>query len=201
MRPSTILKVSRLESLTDGIFAIAMTILVLDLRLPRGTPNADLAFVIVHDVIFRIAVYIGSFAILGTLWIAMNFQIGLIERVNRVYLWANVFYLMLVCVVPFSATLLAAYPFNAISMMFYGTNLLCAMLVQFLIAEVANRYDLNRDIYTPQLRWAILKRIFLAPCFYLLAILLANVHNGLAFVALITPTVLYLFPGKVDQFD
>lgn len=198
---SRILKVSRLEGLTDGVFAIAMTILVLDLRLPVGITPEQLPDVLTSIVLAKLFIYVGSFILLGTLWVAMNFQLGLLERINRPYLWTNVFYLMVVCVVPFSASLVAAYPHNTSSILFYAFNLLCVSLMQFLILLCSHHYHLNNTIYTPALRRAIVQRIFVAPCFYLLSILCAYWDPSLSFILLLVPTAIYMLPGKVDKFE
>src|SRR5690242_19219537 len=92
MNQRRILKVSRLENLTDGIFAIAMTILVLNITLPLDTTTAKLALVLQTTILEKIFIYAGSFIILGTQWIAMTFQHGFVERLNRPYLWANFLY-------------------------------------------------------------------------------------------------------------
>lgn len=195
------LKVSRLENLTDGIFAIAMTILVLDLRLPPDIPAAHLPNVIMTVVFLKLLIYMGSFIILGTLWVAMCFQLGLLARVNRPYLWTNVYYLMAVCVVPFSASLLASYTDNPVSITFYAINLLCISFGQLLTSHCAHIYNLNNEMYSEKIRKAILQRIFVAPMFYVAAIFLARWDTPLAFITLIAPTLIYLIPGRVDRFD
>ncbi|MBA3662025.1 MAG: DUF1211 domain-containing protein [Gammaproteobacteria bacterium] len=197
----TILKVSRLEGLSDGIFAIAMTILALDLRLPPHIDSTHLVSVMENVVFFKLFIYIGSFIILGTLWIAMTFQIGLLQRLNRPYLWTHVLYLMVICVVPFSASLVAAYPTNPASIIFFAINLLCASVAQFIIAQCAYYFQLNNELYTPAIRHAIVKRIYVAPLFYFLSIALAYWHPHLAFLALIAPILIYILPGAVDRFD
>lgn len=196
-----ILKISRLEGLTDGVFAIAMTILVLDLRIPRGVLSADLGSVIGHDIMYRLFIYMGSFVILGTLWVAMNFQIGLLDHLNRPYLWAHVLYMMVICVVPFSASLMASYPNNPISITFYDINLLCASLCQLLIFKVSFYFNLNKSIYTKEIQRAVVQRILLAPIFYLLALIMTNWNTHIAFVLLIAPTLMYIIPGKIDKYE
>lgn len=196
-----LLKISRLEGLTDGVFAIAMTILALDLRLPRGLDSTHLLITLQSDVAFKLYIYIVSFIILGTLWVAMSFQIGLLERVNRPYLWTHVFYLMAVCIVPFSASLVAAYPQNPASISFYAYNLIAASLCQFLICECARSFNLNNSFYTQAIRRAIVRRIFVAPAFYVVALVLVHWDTKLAFVLLLAPTVLYMIPGRVDQYE
>ncbi len=196
-----ILKVSRLEGLTDGIFAIAMTILILDLRLPSDIKTTNLVAHLQSTILIKLIIYMGSFIILGTLWIAMNFQLGLLERVNRPYLWSNVLYLMLICIVPFSASLLAAYPTHIASLSFYAINLICASMGQLLTILCAHAYHLNRDIYTAAIRQAVIRRIFIAPIFYMAALIIAHHNITIACVFLITPTLLYILPGRVDKFD
>lgn len=201
MDPVRILKVSRLEGLVDGIFAIAMTILVLDLRLPPGLAFNGLLTVLIHDVLFKLIVYIGSFIILGTLWVAMNFQWGLLDRINRPYLWTNIFYLMVVCVVPFSASLVGEYPNSPASISFYAINLMVASLSQFFIFQCAHHYHLNREVLTPALRFAVMRRIFVAPIFYVGSLFAAHWNVHFAFFLLIAPTIIYMIPGRVDRFD
>lgn len=196
-----ILKVSRLEGLTDGVFAIAMTILVLDLRLPVGLTQTQMTDFLTANILRNLFVYTGSFIILGTLWVAMNFQIGLIERLNRQYLWAHVLFLMTVCVVPFSANLLANYPDSPPSIYFYAINLLFVSVGQIVIAEFSHYFRLNKDIYSKAMRMAIIKRVLVAPPFNVAAILMAYFHLRFAFLALIIPTIVYLIPGRIDRFD
>lgn len=195
-----LLKVSRLEGLTDGVFAIAMTILALDLNVQAALPQDHLSE-IMTGIYLKLFIYAGSFIILGTLWIAMSFQIGLLDRVNRPYLWCHVFYLMAVCVIPFSSRFVAAYPTAHASITFYAINLLCASLSQFIICECARLYRLNSDIYSSSIRRAIIQRIFVAPPCYIAALILAHWNTSLAFALLILPTIIYIKPGYVDKFN
>jgi uncharacterized membrane protein len=196
-----ILKVSRIESLTDGIFAIAMTILILNLSIPTDADVSDLSTLLLTDILLKLVIYIGSFIILGTLWIGMHFQIGLLERINRPYLWTHVFYLMGVCIVPFSSSLVAAHPNNIITISFYAGNLLYTSTMQLIICQFAYIYKLNSPICTPVIRSAIIKRIFLAPLFYIAALITAHWNPSAAFVLLAAPTIVYMLPGRVDRYD
>jgi uncharacterized membrane protein len=196
-----LLKVSRLEGLTDGIFAVAMTILVLDLRLPAGAVDSTHLHFFLNGIYLKLFIYSGSFIILGTLWIAMNFQFGILDHLNRTYLWCNIFYLMAICIVPFSASLVAAFPNNETSITFFAMNLLCCSLGQLLISECARIYHLNGPRYTPAIRRAVLQRISVGPPFYIFSIVLASVNTTIAFIILIIPPLVYMIPGYVDQFD
>lgn len=201
MNINHLLKVSRLESLTDGIFAIAMTILILDLKLPSDVAVSDMSHYIISYISPRLIIYIGSFIILGTLWIAMNFQIGLLDKVVRPYLWAHIFYLMTICVVPFSAAFIANYPQSQFAISFYAVNLLCSSLFQYIIFKSAEKHGLNDKKCTPVVRHAIIKRIFLAPVFYVFSIFVAQWNISIAFLLLVAPPLIYLMPGEIDALD
>ncbi len=201
MSGTHILKVSRMEALTDGVFAIAMTILAFDLHLPHELLENSLWDTLLHIELLKFFIYIGSFIVLGTLWIAMTFQLGLLERVNRPYLWANVFYLMIVCVVPFSAYVVANFPHDPLSIVIFAINLIITSIGQCITAESAHKHQLNKDIYTPAMRDAILRRIAVGPLFYIASCLLAYWNTKLAFIVLVIPPIIYLFPGRIDRFD
>lgn len=201
MQHPPILKVSRLESLTDGTFAIAMTILILNLNVPDEAYITSLPTFFSTNILLKLFIYAGSFIILGTLWIGMHFQIGFLDRVNRPYLWTHIFYLMIVCVVPFSASLFAAHPNNVIAISFFAVNLLCASLIQYIICVYSNYYRLNKPNYSPEIRRAIVGRIMIAPLFYVGALVAAHWNPSLAFVLLITPILIYTMRGHVDRYD
>lgn len=196
----SILKISRLESLIDGVFAIAMTILVFDLKLPvDGTQ--DLHHLLLATIPYKLFIYVGSFIILGTLWVAMNFQWGLLQRVNRPYFWTNILYLMVICLIPFSASLVATYPESKKSIIFFAVNLLCANAAQLLVNACAYYFNLNNERYNALIHRAIIKRALLAPAFYIAAIIVAFWSIKIAFIIMIAPIILYLIPGEIDRHD
>lgn len=201
MSQTHILKVTRLDGLTDGIFAIAMTILILNLTIPPHLASSHISALIMTNILSKLFVYVGSFIILGTLWLGMHFQMGYIDHVNRPYLWTHILYLMLVCIVPFSANLIASYPDSTIAISFYALNLMCASLAQFLIAMVAGYYQLNNAHLNHKIHQLIIQRIYVAPCLYLLALLAAHWNTHVAFILLICPTLFYILPGRVDKFE
>lgn len=131
----------------------------------------------------------------------MNFQLGLLDRLNRPYLWTNVFYLMVICVVPFSANLIGAYPNSPASISFYAINLLCASLGQLLTTQCAHYYNLNKKFYNSEIRRAVIGRILIAPLFYIGSLVLAHWNTTAAALLLVAPTAIYILPGHVDKYE
>lgn len=104
--------VERLAALSDGIFAVAMTLLVLDLRLPAGRAirnEHDLwrALVVLSP---RLLIYMLTFTTLGIFWVGQQTQLNYLARSDRSLSWIHIAFLFCVSVTPFSTTLLAEYP-------------------------------------------------------------------------------------------
>ena len=103
------LKPSRIEALTDGVFAIAMTILVLELSIPNfiGThtagEEAPRNFV---EMIPEFYVYALGFVVLGIYWILHHFMFHFIKRSDGVLVWLNILFLMFAAAVPFTTAVL-----------------------------------------------------------------------------------------------
>ena len=124
----------RIETLTDGIFGIAMTILVLDIRvpmLPKGISTLDLQ----HRVLAiwpKFLVYVLSFVILAIFWVSHSIQFRYVRRANRNLFWINILVLMLIAFIPFSTHLLSEHIEQQFAVAFYGTHLMLIWLALFL---------------------------------------------------------------------
>lgn len=110
---------ARLETLADGIFAIAMTLLVLSIEAPSpGTITSSLDFQNYIDLIPQMSVYALSFILLGS-W--LNHHIFfLIKKTNTRLVWINILWLMLVVLVPFSTSLIGSYSQYPLSEIIFG---------------------------------------------------------------------------------
>ena len=111
---------NRLETLADGIFAIAMTLLVLDLRFPNG--NGTLAAQIAAQLP-RFAAFVISFVVLGVYWFAHHQIFHFLVRVNRTVVWLNILFFMGAVLIPFVASLLGSYPQDPVALSLYGAVL------------------------------------------------------------------------------
>src|SRR5215472_3337096 len=100
----------RLTALTDGLFAVAMTLLVLGLRVPVDAAGTEHGL---WDGLLKLgpsfAAYLLSFTMLGTFWLAQHTLLGILGRCDRTLTWINVGFLFVVSLLPFSAALLAHY--------------------------------------------------------------------------------------------
>src|SRR3989449_7843229 len=124
---------TRIEALTDGIFATVMTVLVLGLTVPAANlSEPELASQIRAHWPNYIA-YAFSFIVLGVYWIGHHNQFHYIKRSDRVFLWVNILFLLTVGFVPFSTSLLGLYPFSPTAVRVYGANLAATGLALYAV--------------------------------------------------------------------
>ncbi|BAY50297.1 hypothetical protein SAMD00079811_79260 (plasmid) [Scytonema sp. HK-05] len=147
----------RLEALSDCVYSIAMTLLVLNVKLPN-IPAAKVAHVLpeaILGLISRLHDYLVSFLVLGSLWLISHQQFHYIRNVNRTLLWINLLILMFITLIPFSASLVGDYGDQQISVLFFDGHLLVLNLL-FLL----NRYyAINRKFLEPAIDPVWRKRI------------------------------------------
>jgi len=115
----------RLEALTDGIFAIAMTLLVLTLDL--GDIADGLTQVKLHQLLLaqipKFYNYALSFVLLAVFWILHHQQFHYIKKTENRHLWINIFILMFVALIPFSTSLVGDYSSDWMAELFFGGNI------------------------------------------------------------------------------
>jgi len=102
----------RLAALIDGIFAIAMTILVLNIVVPplkNGPPTEGEFLNLLYSLRHHLINYGASFILLGVFWLVHHQQMHFIKRTDSWHMWANLIGLVLVCLVPFSSSLMGEY--------------------------------------------------------------------------------------------
>ncbi len=112
---------SRMEAFSDGVVAILITIMVLELPLPDGPGWAAL-----RPVVPELLTYVLSFVFLGIYWSNHHHMLHLTDRVTGAILWANLFLLFWLSLVPFGTRWLADRPAAPVPAACYGIVLICA---------------------------------------------------------------------------
>lgn len=128
------LKVSRIEALSDGVFAIAMTLMVLSLKFPEDFPanptHAELAQGFIQSLP-SLEKYVISFLVLGIYWMRHQAQFTFIQYATRGLLYINIIFLLLVALIPATTEFLMTYNTNQVPLLIYLMNnfLICLVLV------------------------------------------------------------------------
>ena len=116
----------RLETLVDGIFAIAMTLLVLGLAVPKinGPLSNEIVTNAIYNLIPNFVSLVVSFLLLAIFWKVHHRIFKQINLMNGTLLWINVIWLLFIVLVPFSATLTGDYGHFTISNIIFNLNML-----------------------------------------------------------------------------
>lgn len=193
---------ARIEALSDGIFAVAMTLLIFDIHVPN-LPITVGDEVLWHSLAVlspHIIVYIGTFIVLSTMWINHHFLFQLFaneETVDRSTNLLNLIYLLFVAFVPFSASFLGAYSAHQPAVVLYGANLLAiTMLAVFLGYSIRQSHGTEHlsDRIINQSRFRSLLNI---AC-YLLGIVASFWNPYVSLFFFIFPVIFNFVPGTLN---
>ena len=111
---------ARVMALTDGVFAIIMTLLVLDIQVPKLAAGESLKTAFLLDVWPNVVVFVISFVLTGLYWVAHRDMFNLVRGVDRGLVWLNILFMLPVALVPAAAALLGAYSHDQLALRIYG---------------------------------------------------------------------------------
>jgi TMEM175 potassium channel family protein len=178
--------VERLAALSDGIFAVAMTLLVLDLKVPASEAvhsERDLGHVLLA-LAPRLLVYLMSFLTLGIFWVGQQTQLNHLARSDRSLSWIHLAFLFAVSLTPFSTSFLAEYLGYRLALLTYWFNIFLLGTTLYFTWVCAIGNNLVRDDISPALRNAIQRRIVVAQSLYALgaALCFFSTYLSIAFI-------------------
>ena len=155
---------NRVEALADGVFAFAMTLMVLSIDVPMNIPIDDENRALIQHL-FQIRpdfqIYVLAFISLGGFWYAHQIQFKNMKRIDPALVWINIFIMMFIALVPFSTALAGDYEDAQISVLVMEANILLLGIMFYihwsyatshprLLKRTIDKEDikLGRDIYT-----------------------------------------------------
>jgi len=195
------LTTQRLEAFSDGVFAVAITLLAFDIHLP--SLEADVTNEGLYHALLALAPklysYAVSFVLVGMFWVAHHNIFAIIGRTDRLLQWLNLFVLLWVCLLPFSATTLGSYPALRTAVVLYGLNLLLIGQSLFWLWRYACHRKLLRAKVDPDFLKLVNQRILLGTPLYLLGISVAYWNPQVSSSIYVLAVVLYIKPSKLDH--
>lgn len=181
--------IERLAALSDGLFAVAMTLLVLDLRTP--------AIELIHSegdlwqallaLAPRLLVYLMSFLTLGIFWVGQQTQLNHLDRANRDLTWLHLGFLFIVSLMPFSTALMASFIEYRVALVLYWANILLLGIMVLATWRYAMRAKLVKPDLPPDLGKWVERRIFIAQGLYAFGALLCvfSTYWSVGFIVLV----------------
>jgi uncharacterized membrane protein len=184
---------SRLEALTDGIFAFAMTLLVIGLNLPdkatlvQSTPYVSNLLYSLYSDFFH---YVLAFLILGAFWLSHHVELHPIRALDRMFVWLNLGTLLFVAMLPFSTSFSGDFPGVPLGAIVFELNLFAigiGMLLQWIYATGNDR------LVEPGMTAGFVRKM---SCRTLVVPIISLAGIGIALMGFTWSTIVYLtIPG------
>src|SRR4051812_44235169 len=179
----------RVEAFSDGVLAIIITIMVLELRVPHGTELAAL-----RPLVPVLLSYVLSFIYLGIYWNNHHHMLHATHRVTGAILWANLHLLFWLSLVPFVTAWMGENHFASIPTALYGCVLLMAAIAYVLLQQTLIRHDGNESLLAVAVGTDVKGKLSLV--LYLAAIPLAFVSRALAGLLFAAVALIWLVPDR-----
>jgi uncharacterized membrane protein len=191
----------RLAALSDGIFAVAMTLLVLDIHIPSAEAihsEAALCQALAGMAPQWIA-YLMSFLTLGIFWAGQQTQLNHIREGSRDLTWIHLGFLFWVTLVPLTTRLLAEFITYRGALLLYWLNILLLGAVLYWSWTYATHHDLVKEDTAPEVRGAICRRILIAQSLYAFGALLCVWSNYASIALIVLVQLNYAFAPRLGK--
>jgi uncharacterized membrane protein len=189
---------NRVEAFSDGVFAIVITLLILDIRVPDV--DYSQLFSALVALLPRMFAYVISFGVIGVYWLAHHQSLQLVGKLNGFLIWLNLVYLLAVSFMPFPTALLGRYPMQPIPIVIYGLNLIVANATGFMLTLYLRAHP---ELGSGLAHWASHKSFYLygfVNLSYVLAMVLGFVAPAVSyaiFVVVLLVVIVYYSSAPV----
>ena len=192
------LEPNRVEGLADAVFAIVLTLLVIDIHAPAAHSTHELAAALAD----RWPDFLGyglSFVVLGFMWFEHRMEFHYITRMDRISIVASLLFLATVTVIPFTAQLLERNVNQPLAVAIFGLNLCAATALRsWHWYHAAKHHRLIRSDTPEKMIKAIHRRHLVVPLLYLVASALSALSIPLAIVLYVTIPLAYVLRASLD---
>lgn len=197
------LTTTRIEAFSDGVFAIAITLLVLEIAVPELT-RAEIAHGELWPRLFnlwpKVLSFVISFSIINIFWVGHTIMFHFIQRSDRVLLWLNALLLMSVSFIPFPAAIIGEYAPDRTAVVLYGATLCLGGIFFSLIWTYASYRQRLIDPRMPERIVRLAQKVvWLGPAVYTLATLMAFFSPLMSILIFILVPVAYIIPSPIDE--
>lgn len=177
----------RTEAYSDGVFAIIVTLLVLEIKVPHlndHTSSAELLDAL-GGMAPKIISWVASFFFISVMWVQHHNLFRMSEKIDYGMVWLNNIFLLFICFLPFPTALMGEYPHNRPAVLLFGLDVTVASLMQVWMYYYVAKYSLLSHYDQQNVMRNVRRSFILAP-------MLLIVATGVSFVSLLLPYVIYL---------
>jgi uncharacterized membrane protein len=195
--------VERLAALSDGIFAVALTLLVLDLHTPvAGAIHSERdLWHALAALSPRLITYLMSFLTLGIFWVGQQTQLNYLFRSDRHLSWIHIAFLFAVTINPFSTSLLAGFIHYRLALLAYWFNVLLLGAILYGSWGYAIRARLVQEDMPADVPAAVCRRIKIAQGLYALGALLCVISTYWSIAFIVAVQLNYAIAPRIPRLS
>jgi uncharacterized membrane protein len=201
------LSTSRIEAFSDGVFAIAITLLVLEIKIPHPADGQTASFDLAHALMRQwpnYFAYVLSFVTIGIYWANHHYIFKLYRKTSHCFILLNIVFLMAISFLPFPTAVLGDFIADLdharAAVVFYSSGLLLPAVTWFLMWIYAVRTRIVDERLEPAFVRRLTWQYMLSVIFYLTAVALAFFHAISSLVLCVGLTLLYLLPPPAPEY-
>jgi uncharacterized membrane protein len=187
MKSSFSTEAGRLEAFSDGVIAVIITIMVLDLKAPAGTDLKSL-----HSIVPTLAAYVMSFVFIGIYWNNHHHMLRASEGIDGRSMWANLHLLFWLSLAPFTTSWLGENPSAAVPTALYGFGLLMDALAYTLLQNTLLAVNGRGTSFAKAIETDLKGKV--TPVLYVLGIGFAFVSPVISDVLFIVVAIMWFIP-------
>jgi uncharacterized membrane protein len=193
----------RIEAFSDGVFAIAITLLIIEIGVPHVTGEESLSEAL-RDLWPSYGAYVLSFVMIGIYWANHHSFFRLFVRTDHFFLMLNVFFLMAIAFLPFPTAVLGEYldqgEHRDTAVRLYALGLLLPAFWWFCLWLYANARGLVDERLAPEYVRFLTVQYLLSSVLYTAALMLAFLEAWVALAIVVGLTLLYLLPPRRPRY-
>jgi uncharacterized membrane protein len=179
----------RLEAFSDGVLAVVITIMVLQLPVPQGSTLAAL-----RPLVPLLLIYLLSYAYIGIYWNNHHHLLQATQHVAGWVLWANLNLLFWLSLIPFTTAWVGAYPLKSWPLALYGGDMLLAAIAYFVLTKVLIAHHGKSSVLAASIGGDVKGTISLV--LYLCAVVLAFIQPWAAIACYVFVPILWFLPDR-----
>lgn len=180
---------TRLEAFSDGVLAIIITIMVLEIKVPHGHEFADL-----KPLIPKFLSYILSFIYVGIYWNNHHYLLHGLSRVNGKVLWANMHLLFWLSLIPVATGWMGEHDFANASMTLYGVVLLLSAIAYFILERIIIIAEGKNSVLAKAIGYEV--KGIISAVLYIVGIVASFYSEWMSGAAYFIVAMLWLIPDK-----
>jgi TMEM175 potassium channel family protein len=181
---------TRLEAFSDGVLAIIITIMVLELKIPHGTGWED-----IKPLLPVLLSYILSFVYIAIYWGNHHHLLHTVVHVNSKIIWSNMHLLFWLTLIPFATAWMGENNFEKITVAVYGAELLVCGLAYYILQQCISKHHKFSAPMEEAMKKQTKKGI-ISQAGYLISIPVAFLHAGISAFLFVAIAVMWIIPDK-----